>query len=64
MHYWQQFPAGFAKLKEMYPMGRIGAPADVAHSGLYLASDESAFVTGSVHVVDGGLLAGRHLEHS
>jgi NAD(P)-dependent dehydrogenase (short-subunit alcohol dehydrogenase family) len=64
MRYWQQFPAGFAKLKEMYPLGRIGAPADVAHSALYLASDESAFVTGSVHVVDGGLLAGRHLEHS
>jgi NAD(P)-dependent dehydrogenase (short-subunit alcohol dehydrogenase family) len=64
MRYWQQFPAGFAKLKEMYPMGHIGTPVDVAYSALYLASEESAFVTGAVHVVDGGLLAGRQLELS
>lgn len=30
MRYWQQFPAGFAKLKDMYPMGHIGTPVDVA----------------------------------
>ncbi len=64
MAYWQQFPAGFAKLKEMYPMGHIGTPVDVAYSALYLASEESAFVTGAVHVLDGGLLAGRQLELS
>jgi NAD(P)-dependent dehydrogenase (short-subunit alcohol dehydrogenase family) len=64
MRYWQQFPAGFAKLKEMYPMGHIGTPVDVAYSALYLASEESAFVTGAVHVLDGGLLAGRQLELS
>jgi len=64
MRYWRQFPAGFAKLKEMYPMGHIGTPVDVAYSALYLASAESAFVTGAVHVLDGGLLAGRQLELS
>lgn len=62
MEYWNQFPAGFRKLQDMYPLGRIGTPAEVANYALFLASDESSFVTGSVHVVDGGLLAGRKLE--
>ena len=39
------------------PMGRLGRPLDVAHAVLYLASDESAFVTGSEQVVDGGWTA-------
>jgi NAD(P)-dependent dehydrogenase (short-subunit alcohol dehydrogenase family) len=62
MEYWKQFPAGFQRLKDMYPLGRIGTPAEVANYALFLASDESSFVTGGVHVVDGGLLAGRKLE--
>jgi 2-keto-3-deoxy-L-fuconate dehydrogenase len=36
------------------PMGRIGLPEEVAHLVVYLASDESAFTTGAVHVIDGG----------
>ena len=39
---------------DMSPMGRIGEPVDVAHAVLYLASDASAFATGSNLVVDGG----------
>ena len=39
------------------PLGRIGEVADVANAVLYLASDESKFVTGSELVVDGGLTA-------
>jgi NAD(P)-dependent dehydrogenase (short-subunit alcohol dehydrogenase family) len=62
MRYWESNPAGFAKLKAMYPMGRLGTPADVAGCALYLASDEAQFVTGSVFVVDGGLLAGQRME--
>jgi len=62
MEYWNQFPSGFARLKEMYSLGRIGTPAEVANYALFLASDESSFVTGAVHVIDGGLLAGRKLE--
>ena len=36
------------------PLGRIGQPHDIARAALYLASDESEWVTGSVIVVDGG----------
>ena len=39
------------------PLGRLGRPLDVAYCVLYLASDESAFVTGSEQVVDGGWTA-------
>jgi NAD(P)-dependent dehydrogenase (short-subunit alcohol dehydrogenase family) len=46
----------------MYPLGRIGTPRDVANLALFLASDESSFITGSVQVIDGGLLAGRKFE--
>jgi NAD(P)-dependent dehydrogenase (short-subunit alcohol dehydrogenase family) len=36
------------------PLGRIGKPEDIAYCVLYLASDESSFVTGSELVIDGG----------
>ncbi len=39
------------------PLGRIGTPADIAYGVLYLASDESSFVTGSELVIDGGYTA-------
>ncbi|HLY80470.1 MAG TPA: SDR family oxidoreductase [Caulobacteraceae bacterium] len=39
------------------PMGRLGQPAEIAELALYLASDESAFTTGAVHVIDGGWTA-------
>lgn len=39
------------------PMGRAGTPEDVAHLAVYLASDESSFVTGAEMYVDGGFVA-------
>jgi NAD(P)-dependent dehydrogenase (short-subunit alcohol dehydrogenase family) len=39
------------------PMGRWGRPEEVAQAALYLASDESSFVTGTALVVDGGWVA-------
>ena len=37
------------------PLGRLGQPADVAYGALYLASDESSFVTGTELIIDGGV---------
>lgn len=37
------------------PMGRIGTPEEIASLALYLASDESSYTTGGVHVIDGGM---------
>ena len=38
-------------------LGKVGKPEDVAYGALYLASDESSFVTGSELVIDGGITA-------
>ena len=35
------------------PMGRIGRPEEIAMLAVYLASDESAFITGQEHIIDG-----------
>jgi NAD(P)-dependent dehydrogenase (short-subunit alcohol dehydrogenase family) len=40
----------------MIPMGRHASPAEIARSVLYLASDESSFVTGTTLSVDGGMV--------
>jgi NAD(P)-dependent dehydrogenase (short-subunit alcohol dehydrogenase family) len=37
------------------PIGRMGQPTDVANLALFLASDESSFITGSLIVIDGGI---------
>lgn len=49
------------KFREMsekgHPLGRLGTPEDIAQMALYLASDESSWVTGSVFTIDGGYAA-------
>ena len=47
-----------AGLLDRTPMRRLGTAGDVAYGILYLASDESSFVTGSELVIDGGMTAG------
>src|SRR6201997_1829313 len=46
-----------AKLGRQVPLGHIGEPDDIAHACLYLASDESKFVTGAELKLDGGISA-------
>jgi NAD(P)-dependent dehydrogenase (short-subunit alcohol dehydrogenase family) len=42
----------------LHPLGRLGAPRDLADAFVYLASDEAAWVTGIALPVDGGLSSG------
>jgi NAD(P)-dependent dehydrogenase (short-subunit alcohol dehydrogenase family) len=51
---WDDYAVGAADR----PLGRIGSVEDIANAVLYLASDESSFVTGEALVVDGGGVAG------
>ncbi len=46
-------------LASIHPIGRAGMAEDIAHAALWLAGDESTFVTGQAIVVDGGITAGR-----
>lgn len=44
-------------LKEITPLSRLGTPEEVAKSVLYLASDDSSFITGTELIIDGGIFA-------
>jgi NAD(P)-dependent dehydrogenase (short-subunit alcohol dehydrogenase family) len=46
---------GLAKTLLKYPIGRLGTPEEIANVALFLASDESSFMTGSVITPDGGM---------
>jgi len=54
----QTMPGGAEANRKMFearqPIGRFARPEEVAHIAVWLASDESAFVTGGTHVIDGG----------
>lgn len=50
-------PKRLERVAKSHPLGRVGTPEDVASMGLFLASDESSWVTGSVFTVDGGYAA-------
>ena len=47
-------PEWFGPMKAKLMLGRAGMPEDIAPLAVYLASDESAFTTGQIHLADGG----------
>jgi 2-keto-3-deoxy-L-fuconate dehydrogenase len=46
--------ANWRSFVQRQPMGRLGEPVEIAALAVYLASDESSFTTGQIHIVDGG----------
>ena len=50
-------PVAFARRQVHWPTGRLGKPREIVNAALFLASDESSFVTGAAFLVDGGLTA-------
>ena len=51
------FEENLKGLNSLHPLGHVGEPDDIAYGIVYLASDESKFVTGSELVIDGGYVA-------
>jgi NAD(P)-dependent dehydrogenase (short-subunit alcohol dehydrogenase family) len=51
------FPSEEERLKRLnrIPLGRFGRAEDVVYAGIYLASDESSWITGTTFVIDGGI---------
>lgn len=48
---------GMKSLEVLHPLGHLGEPSDIGYGVVYLASDESKFITGSELVIDGGYTA-------
>ena len=54
---WHDDRQAAARVAEEIPLGRLGAPEDMAHAALFLLSDEASYITGTELIVDGGLMA-------
>ncbi|WP_309145752.1 SDR family NAD(P)-dependent oxidoreductase [Streptomyces malaysiensis] len=53
----EETPGYLDEMRALHPLGQVGEPEDIAYGVLYLASDESRFVTGTDLIIDGGYTA-------
>jgi 2-keto-3-deoxy-L-fuconate dehydrogenase len=54
LHAYGDYAKTRAEFEARQPIGRLGKPEEIAALALHLASDESGFTTGQIHVIDGG----------
>ncbi|WP_338482937.1 SDR family NAD(P)-dependent oxidoreductase [Streptomyces sp. SCSIO 75703] len=54
---WEGRDAALEAVRPLYPLGRVGEPADIAAAVAFLASRDASWITGTTLVVDGGLTA-------
>ncbi len=54
LHSYGDYAKTRAEFEARQPVGRFGKPEEIAALALYLASDESGFTTGQIHIIDGG----------
>ena len=57
MRLFEEDPAAYERRRVHLPMGRLAQAKEIAYGALFLASDESSYVTGATFLVDGGLTA-------
>lgn len=55
---WDDQPGGADRVSELYPLGRVGEPEDIAAAVAFLASPDADWITGLTLPVEGGILAG------
>jgi 2-keto-3-deoxy-L-fuconate dehydrogenase len=54
LHAYGDYEKTRAEFEARQPIGRLGKPEEIAALALHLASDESGFTTGQIHIIDGG----------
>ncbi len=54
---WEENPQSMQETAAVIPLGRVGAPDDIANAVLFLLSDRASYITGTELIVDGGLTA-------
>ena len=57
----EEYPEVFERVIRETPKGRLGEPEEVAYLALFLASDESSYITGQKFTIDGGIEADGHI---
>ena len=55
-------PEAIRRIEVETPLGRLGKPEEIARIALFLASDESSWITGQMLIADGGIEADSHID--